>query len=164
MTQRSIGNRIKSIIIVSFILTGCTAKPLVREPSIVLNEKDQYHWRLIHMEKVVYPKRLGKKGLGGCVNVSFVINSDGTTSNPVILKAIPEDSFNQASLKAISHYRFEETERNKEKVPIRSNTVFAFTIREGYPGYTESKADYWYRACEVDLNDFSFEIQKKDKN
>ena len=55
----------------------------------------------------IYPMRAQRRGIEGWVEVEFTIAEDGRVLNPHIVAAEPSGTFDQATLKAVSRWRYQ---------------------------------------------------------
>ena len=64
----------------------------------------------------IYPLRARSRGIEGWVEVEFAIAKDGNVVNPVIIDAEPPGVFDNASLKAVSKWRYQPQVIDNEPV------------------------------------------------
>ena len=91
------------------------------------NENDEL-WVIKESKSPKYPTRMMKSGVVGCVNIAYIISSEGEVVNPVVIKKYPGSGFDNASLKAIRGFKYTPTEKNRERLPARHNNVFTFEM------------------------------------
>lgn len=53
-----------------------------------------------------YPRMAARRGIEGVVTVQFTITPDGSVRDPKVIKATPENVFNDEALKAILRWKF----------------------------------------------------------
>jgi protein TonB len=53
-----------------------------------------------------YPRAAARRGIEGVVTVSFTITKDGRVKDAKVIKATPENVFDQAAIKAIEQWKF----------------------------------------------------------
>lgn len=140
-----------------FLLTGCIV--VAGMPSVLANATEsmpvvnEFDRRLWVGSKVspVYPRRMGRKGREGCVNVSFIVQQDGTVSDPVVVKARPRKGFVGSSFDAVKKFKYTPTPDNTDRQPIRTGHTFVYMMETS--NATKRKRDHikWLKQCFVDL-------------
>lgn len=70
-----------------------------------------------------FPKSAVRKGLDGWVQLSFIVEPDGTTSNVIIEDSSGRDYFEKEAKKAIKQWRFQPAMENGKPVQQCKNTV-----------------------------------------
>jgi protein TonB len=70
------------------------------------------------------------KGIEGWVELEFVINSDGTVANPVILGAVPAQIFNRSAMRAILRWKFKPRFVDGRAVSRRGRQVIEYKLEE----------------------------------
>ena len=70
-----------------------------------------------------YPISAAKKGHEGWVRVSFIVEPDGKTSNPIIQASSGGKSFEKAALKAIKNWRYSPAIENGKAIQQCENAV-----------------------------------------
>ncbi|MFC6438734.1 TonB family protein [Bowmanella sp. JS7-9] len=63
-----------------------------------------------------YPAQAAKDGVEGYVDLSFVVNSDGSTSDIHVITAKPENVFDQVAIKALQKWRYHPDAKGTEQV------------------------------------------------
>jgi protein TonB len=74
-----------------------------------------------------YPQRALSRGLEGWVQVQFTITAIGTVKDSIVVNAEPEDTFDEAALKAIARWRYNPKVENGvavERVGVQTRIVF----------------------------------------
>ncbi len=74
-----------------------------------------------------YPDSFRKANIEGKVKIIFVVESDGTVSNPLIVGS-PPAPLAAISLNAILHWKFKPPIRNGQPVKLRLGQVFDFIL------------------------------------
>ena len=144
-------------IILCLLLVGCSSTEnqkadLVPEPNIVLNGDDTSYWEPTVKVAPVYPALMAQRGQMGCVNVSYVITSEGNIANPRVIKAYPESGFEKASIKAVMKFQYIPSVNNIDRVPIRTNNLFTYTIDTGFGSKKMEDINvFLHEKCQVDL-------------
>jgi protein TonB len=77
-----------------------------------------------------YPREALMKGIEGWVELEFVINSDGTVANPVILGAVPAQIFNRSAMRAILRWKFKPRFVDGRAVSRRGRQVIEYKLEE----------------------------------
>jgi TonB family protein len=138
------------------IITGCTSNLVdesktTSEPHIIVNESDWSYWKPMQKVAPKYPMKMNLKGQMGCVNVSYVVNSDGSVTNPIIVKSIPESGFNKTSIKAALKFKYQPSDTNLSLIPVRTSNIFTFTISKGSKTKDAEFMSKVRAMCKVDL-------------
>ena len=76
-----------------------------------------------------YPRSAQRKNVTGAVEVSFTVSTNGTVTEISILRAEPEDTFNQAAMNAVAKWRFQPVIENGVAVEKRSAVRLAFDLK-----------------------------------
>lgn len=74
-----------------------------------------------------YPQDAAKKGISGCVDFSFVINSEGKAQNIQVIKAIPDSTFIRSATKSLKNFRWQPTELNSVRQPAITTLQLDFS-------------------------------------
>jgi protein TonB len=77
-----------------------------------------------------YPREALMKGIEGWVELEFVINSDGTVTNPVILGASPAQIFNRSAMRAILRWKFKPRFVDGRAVSRRGRQIIEYKLEE----------------------------------
>ena len=80
--------------------------------------------------KPVYPPRALRAGIEGVVTVEFIITTDGSVKDPVIIKADPPDIFDLAVLQAIKKWKFNPETDDGKPVEKRARQDIRFTLQK----------------------------------
>ncbi len=73
----------------------------------------------------VYPEGARHKGLEGQATVFFDLDSNGNVSSPLILNSVPDGTFDDATLAAVSQFRFDRSQFEK---PESRELALTYTI------------------------------------
>ena len=76
-----------------------------------------------------YPPQARLRQQEGYVNVEFVVNADGSVSDPVVVDAQPQDIFDQAAIQAVRRWRFSPGIREGEAVAVRVRQRVEFRLQ-----------------------------------
>ncbi len=76
-----------------------------------------------------YPSRALRLNIEGVVTVEFTIGTDGSVSDPEIIKAKPPKIFDRAVLKAITKWKFNPKMQDGKPVAIRARQDVNFTLK-----------------------------------
>ncbi len=74
-----------------------------------------------------YPIGAAKKGISGCVDFSFVINSNGKAQNIQVIKAIPDSTFIRSATRSLKNFRWQPTESNNLRQPAITTLQLDFS-------------------------------------
>ena len=77
-----------------------------------------------------YPREALVKGIEGWVELEFVINSDGTVADPVILGAMPAKIFNRSAMRAILRWKFKPRFVDGRAVSRRGRQIIEYKLEE----------------------------------
>ena len=91
-------------------LVGTFARPIDRKPA-------------------VYPRRAQQRGQEGWVDVSYVVQPDGTVTDPIVDDSSGIREFENAAIKAVKQWKFEPATVNGKPVEqchTRTRLTFAF--------------------------------------
>ncbi len=85
---------------------------------------------VVVLERVapVYPRQAQRRGIEGRVTIQFVIRTDGSVANPVVVQAEPSDVFNDAALEAIEQWKFKQKIVNGVAVEQRTVQTLSFKL------------------------------------
>ena len=73
----------------------------------------------------VYPEGARHKGIEGRATARFELDGNGNVSNPLIVNSVPDTSFDDATLAAVSQFRFD---RSQFERPESANVSLTYTI------------------------------------
>jgi TonB family protein len=76
----------------------------------------------------IYPNRAVSHGIEGWVRIEFTIQADGSVTDAVVVKAMPEDVFDDAALTAINQWQFKPKMVNGVAVPQRAGQQLQFKL------------------------------------
>jgi TonB family protein len=77
----------------------------------------------------VYPRGAQRRNVSGSVDVEFTVSTIGTVTDISVLRAEPEETFNQAAMDAVAQWRFEPVIENGVAVEKRSAVRLAFDLQ-----------------------------------
>ena len=77
----------------------------------------------------VYPRSAQRRNVTGAVELSFTVSTIGTVTEISILRAEPEDTFNQAATNAVAKWRFQPVIENGVAVEKRSAVRLTFDLQ-----------------------------------
>lgn len=78
-----------------------------------------------------YPTRALSRGIEGWCLVSFTVTVNGTVENPVVVDADPVDVFDNASLRAVTRFKFNPRVEDGEPVPVEGvQYLFRYNLDE----------------------------------
>jgi TonB family protein len=113
------------------ILIACTntqkLPDLKNIPSIKVNAGNNIYWDSLTGEFSLDLPRYKIQSKRYCVNVSYVIRENGTTSNIEIKKSYPNDLFNPSIIKAVSKWKYSPTKINSSREAVHSSTILSIT-------------------------------------
>lgn len=148
----------RSKLLLLLLLSGCANNPVTieqiqidRSQLVHLSSSDRSMWVPIKKVPPQYPSSALMSGVQGCVNVEFIVDSDGKPKNARIVKAIPEKIFDQVSINATAKFSFEPAATNATRKPMITNNTFTFMKMENQPtsGKIEKARNYWTNKCDL---------------
>lgn len=77
-----------------------------------------------------YPRMAARRGIEGVVTVSFTITKNGQVSDPVVVKAKPENVFDKAALEAIKQWKFKPKLVDGKPVERRATQQIEFKLSQ----------------------------------
>jgi protein TonB len=77
----------------------------------------------------IYPLYARRVGIEGWVKVRFIVNENGKVSHIKIIKSQPKDVFDQATIKAISRWRFSPPTVDGIPVRVQVETTIKFKLK-----------------------------------
>ncbi|MBO1255390.1 energy transducer TonB [Alteromonas sp. 5E99-2] len=114
----------------SILILGCTSTQKIvlnQNPIEVSKDTIDEYW-VLKNDKFSFPlssKQISKNLEDGYVTLQYVIDSNGNTFNPEIIKSVPEAAWGLASVKAVSKQKFIPAKSNIQKVPENyTQTIF----------------------------------------
>ncbi|EAW29045.1 putative TonB protein [Alteromonadales bacterium TW-7] len=84
-------------------------------------------WIVLKNDYPIYPTDAARRGISGCVDFSFVINSEGKAQNIQVIKAIPDSTFIRSAKKSLKKFRWQPTELNDERQPAITTLQLDFS-------------------------------------
>ena len=75
-----------------------------------------------------YPRMAQRRGIEGVVTVAFTITKDGRVKDPQVIKADPENVFDDAALTAIIKWKFKPKQLDGEAVERRATQEIEFKL------------------------------------
>lgn len=74
-----------------------------------------------------YPIDAARKGISGCVDFSFVINSEGKAQNIKVIKTVPDSTFIRSATKSLKNFRWQPTALNPVRQPAITTLQLDFS-------------------------------------
>ena len=114
-------------------LSACNSTPDVKNNEIQPidfvgdNNALKKMWIVSKNDYPRYPTDAARKGISGCVDFSFVINSEGRAQNIQVIKAIPDSTFIRSATKSLKKFRWQPTELNDERQPAITTLQLDFS-------------------------------------
>lgn len=84
-------------------------------------------WTVSKNDYPKYPIDAARKGISGCVDFSFVINSDGKAQNIHVIKAVPDSTFIRSATKSLKKFRWQPTKSNNLRQPAITTLQLDFS-------------------------------------
>ena len=78
-----------------------------------------------------YPGRAARLQIEGSVTVEFTITTDGSVTEPVIIKSDPPKVFDRAALQAIVQWKFKPRVENGREIESRASQRIEFALGGG---------------------------------
>ncbi|WP_303907157.1 energy transducer TonB [Thiohalomonas denitrificans] len=75
-----------------------------------------------------YPYRAERSGIEGWVKVSFLVTEQGGVQDAVVVESEPEQTFDQAAIRAVLKWKFKPRIENGEPVAVRVQQVVNFRL------------------------------------
>lgn len=114
---------------------GCSNTPPkeaeVTRPDIIIDSSDiSNYWVLTEYAIPKNPRQLAFERKSGCVNVEFVIGSDGYTYNHRVIKIYPESNkwLEYATIKAFKKRRYKPASENAGRISVVTNDISTFYV------------------------------------
>jgi TonB family protein len=123
----------RTILIMMFVLTGCASQVATEiDPSSLQHLKHDDWSMWLPMVKMApnYPDSIVRRKVEGCVNIEFVINSQGKPQQFAVVKSIPEGVFDKYSWAALKRFRYDPSEANTDREPTVTNNILHLVWRE----------------------------------
>lgn len=86
------------------------------------------YWQVEFRKEPKYPVSAAKKGLSGCSELAFGINSEGKLSQVKVIKSYPEGVFDSSAAKALTYWRWTPTATNKNLQPVLTTIQLDFML------------------------------------
>lgn len=91
----------------------------------------------------------------GCVNIAFVIESDGRTSSHRVLASQPRGALDRAGIATISRWRFRPGTANAGRSPVYTQATFTVgrvpVVTRGEAATMEDLSNAMAQACDVSI-------------
>jgi TonB family protein len=85
---------------------------------------------LIHYVPPQFPLSARKKALSGWVDVQFIVNKDGSVSDPSVAEAEPAGVFEQSAMEAVRKWRYRPTLRDGQPINQRARVRVRFALEQ----------------------------------
>tara|TARA_Y100000815_G_scaffold271365_1_gene297795 strand:- start:709 stop:1134 length:426 start_codon:yes stop_codon:yes gene_type:complete len=114
-------------------LSACSSTPDVKnneiQPINFVGDKKALKkmWVVSENDYPIYPTDAARRGISGCVDFSFMINSEGKAQNIQVIKAIPDSTFIRSATKSLKNFRWQPTELNDEHQPAITTLQLDFS-------------------------------------
>ena len=120
-----------SFIVIFTAACATTEKPTVSKELVDLSTPEQHsllsqYWLPKVKVEPKYPSKAKRKGESRCLDIVFSIDSEGKTSGYAVRNAVPDDEFVQNVARAISHWRWQVSDANPEKLAVLTSTRIHF--------------------------------------
>ena len=76
-----------------------------------------------------YPRSARRRNMTGSVDVSFLVQKNGTVTDLVVMDSTAGSTFDAAALEAVAQWRFEPTLEDGERVEKKSAVRLAFNLQ-----------------------------------
>jgi TonB family protein len=106
-------------------INGTGYLDLIGDKDAVLN-----YWIVDKAVNAEYPLDAQKYKVSGCIEFSFVINSDGMVDDLIIVKSFPETMFDKQAIEAINKWIWLPTETNINKQTVATTIQFDFITKK----------------------------------
>jgi len=119
----------RSIIVIAIACCGSAFGQSVAPPKTVAPEKLAGYWTMITASVEADVPNIAK-GVEkpGCATVSFVVGSDGKTSNVKVQKVVPDGDFRKIAQGMATNLHFEPTVSNAGRQSVMSWLIFPFNL------------------------------------
>jgi len=81
----------------------------------------------VRMVQPEYPESARRRGIEGWVELAFTVTPNGSVTDVEVRNSSPADVFDDAAVRAVRGWRFEQDERNGERIPQRALVRLKFT-------------------------------------
>ena len=129
----------KKYFVISLIslLAGCASNQLTTDSQAVDSGLEQPAdesefaslWTQTKRVNPQYPISAAKDGLSGCVNLSFVVNSEGRVTEQQVTDSFPKGVFDKKAIEALKRWRWKPTTANPDNQPARSTVQLDFMVQ-----------------------------------
>ena len=129
----------KKYFVISLIslLAGCASNQLTKDSQAVDSGLEQPAdesefaslWTQTKRVNPHYPISAAKDGLSGCVNLSFVVNSEGRVTEQQVTDSFPKGVFEKKAIEALKRWRWKPTTANPDNQPARSTVQLDFMVQ-----------------------------------
>ena len=129
----------KKYFVISLIslLAGCASNQLTKDSQAVDSGLEQPAdesefaslWTQTKRVNPQYPISAAKDGLSGCVNLSFVVNSEGRVTEQQVTDSFPKGVFDKKAIEALKRWRWKPTTANPDNQPARSTVQLDFMVQ-----------------------------------
>ena len=129
----------KKYLVISLIslLAGCASNQLTTDSQAVDSGLEQPAdesefaslWTQTKRVNPQYPISAAKDGLSGCVNLSFVVNSEGRVTEQQVTDSFPKGVFDKKAIEALKRWRWKPTAANPDNQPARSTVQLDFMVQ-----------------------------------
>ncbi|WP_404389381.1 energy transducer TonB [Pseudoalteromonas phenolica] len=122
------------LIPITFILAACNStsenKVQMKYLDLSAKEKVQHvdnYWTLLKRVEPRYPISAAKDDVSGCVDLIVGIGQDGKVNGYKVRSSFPKGVFENNAAAALSKWKWQATENNKESVPVLTSVRLDFT-------------------------------------
>jgi protein TonB len=77
----------------------------------------------------IYPRQPRRRGIEGCVELSFIITAEGRTADIRVTRSEPGTTFVEAAKAAVRRWRFTPPQKDGRAVGVRASQVIRFQLR-----------------------------------
>lgn len=140
----------KGIILISLLLGACsnqsgqTNKPTYVAPPKKIHYYDlskqqpiEGGWIRYSIEELNYPPKALAAKLTGCVKVEYTIETDGSVSNPVVVKSHPGKIFDHSAIKNVLSKKFIAANKEVKPQSVKQTEIVSYLLL-GTPQDAES--------------------------
>ncbi|OCQ23148.1 hypothetical protein A7985_04140 [Pseudoalteromonas luteoviolacea] len=139
-------------VVISAFLFGCNSTPSYNKSSldkfVVKQDKDK--WNVIMLVEPLANK-LPSEPYEGCVNLEFVVGSNGKPQDIVVKKSFPDNQMIANTITSFSKSKFVAGKSNPKSAPMVSNLIFTFdnATRKGATSMNVFRTSDVTSNCEV---------------
>jgi protein TonB len=118
-----------SVLALSACTTISNAEDSETQPLDFVGNKNALEemWIVAKKDYPVYPIDAARKGISGCVDFLFMIDSDGKARNIQVIKAVPDSTFIRSATKSLKKFRWQPTELNNLRQPAMTTLQLDFS-------------------------------------